>query len=212
MRDDHPAVPMPGTTSPTNNDAHSALDAAGAQLRQRMSDLSVAIDDLRREADRLGSISSRYQPAIGLLEHPEPMDVGLTPQRDTEQSPLHGPDAAAPDTPAELAADVADLADITEPADAEAPVSSSPGLLDAVVEATTALEENTTETPAPAAPERDTESRDRGVHDGLDAISSSESTRVPADWDAGSDDAEAFDTFFSDDVEPEPAQRWLLDS
>ena len=46
--------------------------------------------------------------------------------------------------------------------------------------------------------------------DGLDAIADSESTDVPVDWEnPGSDDA-AFDKFFSSDVEPEPAQRWLL--
>lgn len=45
--------------------------------------------------------------------------------------------------------------------------------------------------------------------DGLDAIASTESTDVPPDWDSAADEA-AFDKFFSSDVEPEPAQRWLL--
>lgn len=45
--------------------------------------------------------------------------------------------------------------------------------------------------------------------DGLDAIAFSESTDVPADWDDAADE-DAFDKFFSSDVEPEPAQRWLL--
>ncbi len=47
--------------------------------------------------------------------------------------------------------------------------------------------------------------------DGLDAIASSESTDVPPDWDrTDADDDAAFDKFFHADVEPEPAQRWLL--
>ena len=45
--------------------------------------------------------------------------------------------------------------------------------------------------------------------DGLDAIAATESTDVPPDWDSAADE-EAFDKFFSSDVEPEPAQRWLL--
>ena len=45
--------------------------------------------------------------------------------------------------------------------------------------------------------------------DGLDAIAATESTDVPPDWDSAADEA-AFDKFFSSDVEPEPAQRWLL--
>lgn len=56
---------------------------------------------------------------------------------------------------------------------------------------------------APPAPER------RRSPDGLDAIASTESTDVPPDWDSATDEA-AFDKFFSSDVEPEPAQRWLL--
>ncbi len=47
--------------------------------------------------------------------------------------------------------------------------------------------------------------------DGLDAIAASESTDVPPDWDRHDDDDDAaFDKFFHADVEPEPAQRWLL--
>jgi hypothetical protein len=46
--------------------------------------------------------------------------------------------------------------------------------------------------------------------DGLDAIAESGSTDVPANWDGPNADDDAFDKFFSADVEPEPAQRWLL--
>lgn len=46
--------------------------------------------------------------------------------------------------------------------------------------------------------------------DGLDAIAASGSTEVPANWNGPSPDDDAFDKFFSADVEPEPAQRWLL--
>ncbi len=46
--------------------------------------------------------------------------------------------------------------------------------------------------------------------DGLDAIAETESTAVPQDWDEADVDDDAFDKFFSSEVEPEPAQRWLL--
>ena len=62
------------------------------------------------------------------------------------------------------------------------------------------VEETAEEAPKPAP---------RPSPDGLDAIASTESTEVPPDWDSAADEA-AFDKFFSSDVEPEPAQRWLL--
>lgn len=70
------------------------------------------------------------------------------------------------------------------------------------------------EGPAPAQPEAEStdeqpEAAQRRSPDGLDAIASTESTDVPPDWDSAADEA-AFDKFFSNDVEPEPAQRWLL--
>lgn len=49
-----------------------------------------------------------------------------------------------------------------------------------------------------------------GTTDGLDAIAATESTEVPANWNGPSEDDAAFDKFFSPEVEPEPAQRWLL--
>lgn len=49
------------------------------------------------------------------------------------------------------------------------------------------------------------------VHDdGLDAIETSDRTDMPEGWDDASNEDAAFDKFFSSDVEPEPAQRWLL--
>jgi hypothetical protein len=56
----------------------------------------------------------------------------------------------------------------------------------------------------------DTVNRGSGTDDGLDAIAGSESTEVPRDWDQHGDPEEAFEKFFSADIEPEPAQRWLL--
>ncbi len=56
----------------------------------------------------------------------------------------------------------------------------------------------------------DTSSEPPANEDGLDAIAGSESTDVPADWVSGGQGEEAFEKFFSSDVEPEPAQRWLL--
>lgn len=45
--------------------------------------------------------------------------------------------------------------------------------------------------------------------DGLDALASDHPAGPPPEWDSAADE-EAFEKFFSSDVEPEPAQRWLL--
>ncbi len=46
--------------------------------------------------------------------------------------------------------------------------------------------------------------------DDLDTIAGTSATDPPADWNTPHEDDEAFDKFFSAEVEPEPAQRWLL--
>ncbi len=64
--------------------------------------------------------------------------------------------------------------------------------------------------PDPSAKATDVPAATRGTTDGLDAIATTESTEVPENWNGPREDDAAFDKFFSPEVEPEPAQRWLL--
>ncbi|MGI9622220.1 MAG: hypothetical protein ACR2PK_05225 [Acidimicrobiales bacterium] len=64
------------------------------------------------------------------------------------------------------------------------------------------------EQPEPAVADNDVDPS--STDDGLDAIAEAESTDAARQWDSIDQDSDAFDKFFSNEVEPEPAQRWLL--
>lgn len=151
---------------------------------------------------------------------------------DSDHTVLVEPDAAddAPDTESE--GHVADVIEFTprEPvADAPAfgslvpdfdPAKPPPPGLDAINDDTEGfraaplpadVETAFGTTPAePTVDELAARAAEKRSNDGLEAIATSESTEIPKDWDGPADDDDAFDKFFSADVEPEPAQRWLL--
>lgn len=140
--------------------------------------------EVRERADTFGAPSESLAPQIS-PDHPSVGDRQTAP----------GPDASSAD---DAGATVLEFTprSLTDPAEAPAfglPAEPEPA-------APTTPTDTAPPAERPARPKRS---------DGLDAIASSESTEVPPDWDA-SDDEDAFDKFFSSDVEPEPAQRWLL--
>lgn len=194
---------------------------AVAGVRASMAELDNAIAALRDEACRLRE-SADTAMAVALLERPTPLDVT---------------DLAVEDDPVDQAPDLDDepafgapvegsepgATEIPEPAVADAAPTVFPG-----VDPSDAPEESAAVPAADEAtvlefPQRDEEPEQpepvRGVptivsassaEDGLDAIEETESTDMPDDWNNGGVDDDAFAKFFSNDVEPEPAQRWLL--
>lgn len=139
---------------------------------------------------------------------PVPVEAAPQPLADPEPDTVLASEAAAADPPVDrVDAEEAEGATIIEfapravpeplPADVErafgAPEPSTPAETGGTLETTGSVEQ--------------------ARHgDGLAGIASSESTVLPPDWDgAGPDEEEdAFAKFFSAEVEPEPAQRWLL--
>ncbi|MEM7285059.1 MAG: hypothetical protein AAF480_01800 [Actinomycetota bacterium] len=159
--------------------------AASEAADERPEDLPAF--DVPQRADTFGAPAESLAPNVS-PDHPAVGDHGgaVAPEPDHDQE---GPGATVLEfTPRSL----------NDPADAPAfgapPAPPAPDPADE---------------PAFGAVDESAPAPKRRAPDGLDAIASSESTDVPPDWDNAADEA-AFDKFFSSDVEPEPAQRWLL--
>ena len=168
--------------------------AAVASVRASMADLDVAIAALRHEAVRLRA-SADATGGLLLLERPvevdaSTVDAGVDPvvevvERDTAAEAF--PQEFGIASPADAGASVLDLAAIDTDGSTEA------NQIDAAV----------------AADESGVQETD---DDQLAAITAAASSRATLPWgDEDEAEGEAFDKFFSADVEPEPAQRWLLD-
>ena len=149
---------------------------------QRPEDLPAF--EVRDRADTFGAPAESLSPRVS-PDHPS---VGASAPPDD--------DAAGEDAPGATVLEFTPRS-LNEPADTPA--------FGAIAETEAAVEPEADAEPAEDAPEP----APRQSPDGLDAIASTESTEVPPDWDSAADEA-AFDKFFSSDVEPEPAQRWLL--
>ena len=164
------------------------------QLRARIDALGSRIDELRSEASRLESSASRRGSLVLLERSALQKSANDRAGRGRNAVPLHQDtrSAPAPETPAGLALEASDATPAVGDRAADQP------------------EGKVLEFPAPAddAPVRSKEPAraffvasdvNRGGPDGVSPL-----TNVDEEVEA------AFDKFFSAEVEPEPAQRWLL--
>lgn len=156
-------------------------------VRLQISELDLAIVELRATADRLlQSAAARESPAFL-----EPVEPGPTP-------PQHAVSDAAPVWP-RLATYEPQHGAGDSPADdgafgAQAPLSET-GTDATVLEF------------APRQPVGESESTPEPT---LEETVATPNQGMPADWNTAGEDDAAIEKFFSAEVEPEPAQRWLL--
>lgn len=205
----------------TNSQTTSSTVAV-ANVQEQMTSLDTLIVQLREEADRLLA-SANARTTVATLERAAQLEIDTDgsdgapaadfpvfgSQADESYLPKHELEGAGtpPSTDAEPGAHADE--DATVIAFPAVPEPKSPFNTDEVPDAeaafgalldATAIGDATPDSALdePAQPSND-----------LAAIETHGGTEMPVDWNDESDGS-TFDKFFSDEIEPEPAQRWLL--
>ncbi len=161
------------------------MDQGMTQLRARIDALGCSIDELRIEASRLESSASSRSALVLLERSALQKSVKARTDEDTGSAPI-------PQTPAGLALKR------PEPSHADAgPLADQPAAK--VLEFPKPTEDAAAGPPEPARAFFVAGDVDRTTPDGVSPL-----TNIDEEVEA------AFDKFFSAEVEPEPAQRWLL--
>ncbi len=172
------------TVNATPRDAH--LDGL-ADVRLQISELGSAIVELRAEADRLLQSATARESAVFL----RPIESARTP-------PQHAVSDAAPVWPR------------LDPHEPQHGAGDSPATDSAFGAQATPPETGTDATVLEFAPRQASGESDSAVEPTYEDTARTPSQGMPADWNTAGDDDAAIEKFFSAEVEPEPAQRWLL--